>query len=100
MNDQDNVTGNQVGINTEDGVKNVNPELLAEYKENAFEFLTAIKKATIRFKEEVETISDSTGIKKNIISKWLKTRFKEKVKAMKAEAETIEALDAAINKED
>lgn len=96
MNDQDNETGNQVGIETEDGTKNVDPKLLAEYKTEAFEHLTSIKKATTLFKETVEALSETTGIKKNILSKWLKTRFKEKVKAMKAETETIEALDAAV----
>lgn len=99
MSDQDNVTGNQVGINTEDGTKNVDPELLAEYKDEAFEHLLAIKKATTLFKETVETLSETTGIPKNVLSKWLKTRFKDKVKAMKAETETIEALDAAVNPE-
>lgn len=96
MSDEDNTTGNQVGIPTEDGTKNVDPELLTEYKNEAFEHLLAIKKATTLFKETVETLSETTGIKKNILSKWLKTRFKDKVRAMKAETETVEALDTIV----
>lgn len=99
MSNQDNTTGSQVGIETEDGTKNVDPKLLTEYKNEAFEHLTAVKKATTLFKETVEVLSDKTGIKKNVLSKWLKTRFKDKVRAMKAETETVEALDAAVNPE-
>lgn len=96
MNDQDNTTANQIGIPTADGVKNVDPELLKKYKDEAFEYLHNVEHNNTLFKELVETVNETTGISKGDIGKWLKARYADKVKAQKQLSETMEALDAAV----
>lgn len=103
MSDQENTTGNQgneteslVGIPTEDGVKNVDPALLASWKDEAFEYLHNMEHNKTLLKELVDTMSESTDIKKGVISKWLKARYEDKIKALSQVTETLEALDSAI----
>lgn len=92
----ENTTSQQVGIPTPEGVKNVDPELLKGYRDEAFNHLNAEADAKEKFKEVVETVSETTGLKKPLISKWLKTHFKAKIAAMRAEADAVEALDKAV----
>lgn len=93
---EENVTSNSVGIPTAEGVKNVDPELLKKYKDEGFEYLHNVEHNNTLFKELVETVSETTGIAKGDINKWLKARYKDKVKAQKQLSETMLALDAAV----
>jgi hypothetical protein len=85
-----------VGIPTGEGVKNVDPELLKKYKDEAFEYLHLMEHNTTLLKELVATINEVTGIPKGDISKWLKARYADKMQALKQQSETMEALDAAV----
>lgn len=96
MNEEENTTGNQVGIPTEDGVKNVDPALLSAWKDEAFEYLHNMQHNKTLLKELVETMNEWTDIKKGTISKWLKARYEDKIKALSQVTETLEALDSAI----
>lgn len=96
MSEQENVTQNQVGIPTAEGVKNVNPELLKSWKDEAFTYLKAEAVEKAKFKDLVKTIADSTGIKKGIISKWLKARYEDKIKDLSQVTETLEALNSTV----
>lgn len=100
MTDENNTTANQIGIPTEDGVKNVDSEMLTQYKNEAMGYLLEEDNQKGRFKGVVKTMSEVMDIKKPVISKWLKARFAEKMKALSQEADTMEALDAAVEPQD
>lgn len=84
------------GIPTEDGVKNINPELLKGYRDEAFGYLAAETSAKESFKEVIETVSETTDIPKGILTKWFKARFKEETDKQKALAASFQALDEAV----
>ena len=90
-----NATHEQIGIPTEDGVKNIPPDMLNQYRKDAFEALEKETKAKSEFKELVETVEEVTGIKKGVISKWFKARFKDETEKVSALGKTFEALDGA-----
>lgn len=85
-----------VGIPTEFGTKNVNPELLRGYRDEAFGYLRAEATAKDGFKEVIETVAETTDIPKGVLSKWFKARFKEETDKQKALAASFDALDAAV----
>ena len=94
--DENNTTGNQVGIPTPDGVKNVDPALLKGWKSEAFEYLREEASAKEGLKEVVETASETTGVPKALLNKWFKASFKAETKKQSEIAESFEALDEAV----
>jgi hypothetical protein len=90
-----NATHEQIGIPTEDGVKNIHPDVLNQYRRDAFAALTQETKAKAEFKELVEAVEEATGIKKGVISKWFKASFKDETEKVSALGKTFEALDEA-----
>jgi hypothetical protein len=96
MTEENNTTADMIGIPTTDGVKNVDPELLKKYKDEAFDYLHNVEHNNTLFKELVDTISETTDIPKKDIRGWLKARYADKVKALKQQSLTMEALDAAV----
>lgn len=85
-----------VGIPTPDGVKNIHPDVLKGYKAEAFEYLGDEVSAKTGFKDVLETIEETSGIPKAIMSKWLKARFKDETEKAKELATTFQALDDAV----
>lgn len=85
-----------VGVPTEDGVKNVHPELLKGWREEAFEHLRKETSAKVELKHLAETVEDSTGIKAGVITKWFKAAYKAETKKTKSLGSTFEALDSAL----
>lgn len=75
---------------------NVDAELFREYRQRAFDELTNKNEADAKFKEEVETLAETTGIKKGLLSKYLKASHAAKTKALKAEVDSFEALDNVV----
>lgn len=95
--DNQNVTKNMVAIVDADGTTvNVDPELLRQYVDEAFDHLRDQKKANTLYKEVVEAAAETTGVAKPLLNKWIKARFKDETKKLKAVAETFESLEAAI----
>ena len=85
-----------VGIPTPDGVKNIHPDILKGYKAEAFEYLVAETAAKAGFKDVLETVEETSGIPKAIMSKWFKARFKDETEKAKELATTFQALDDAV----
>lgn len=85
-----------VGIPTPDGVKNIHPDVLKGYKDEAFGYLKDETEAKAGFKEVLETIEETSGIPKAVMSKWLKARYKDETDKAKELATTFQALDDAV----
>lgn len=89
-------TQDQVGIPTPDGVKNIHPDVLKGYRDEAFGYLKAETEAKASYKDVLEAIETTSGIKKGLISKWLKALYKAETDKAKALATTFQALDDAV----
>lgn len=90
-----NVTHELVGIPTPDGVKNIHPDMLKQYRVEAYDYLKVITEQQANFKDLMATVEEVVGIKKAVISKWMKARFKEETKKTAELAATFAALDEA-----
>lgn len=77
-------------------MKNIHPEVLKQYKADAFEALTDETAAKAEFKAVLEDVEEGTGIPKAIMSKWFKARFKDETEKAKELATTFQALDDAV----
>lgn len=91
-----NENHNLIGIPTEDGVKNVHPDLLKGWRQDAFEQLRKADGVKEELKLLAETVEETTGIKKGVISKWFKAQYKAETKKTKSLGETFEALDNVV----
>lgn len=94
--DPANVTANAVGIPTEDGTKNVDPELLKGYRDAAFTWLHDETKAKTGFKELVGVVAETLGLPKGLLTKWFKAQYKAETNKQKDLAASFEALDNAV----
>jgi predicted solute-binding protein len=74
----------------------IDAELFKGYRQEAFEHLDNKNEADAQFKEVVETVAETTGLKKGIVSKYLKDSHAAKTKALKDTAEVYGVLDDAI----
>jgi predicted solute-binding protein len=83
-------------IETAEGVVKIDEQLFKSYIREAFEHLGAIEQADSLFKEVVETVSETTGIKKSKVSKYFKERFAAKTKATKELGVLFEKLDEVV----
>jgi predicted solute-binding protein len=82
-------------IATKTGNVNINAALFQGYIDEAFDHLEAAAAAVEKFKEVVETVSETTGLKKPVVSKYLKARYETKTKDAKELGELYTALDNA-----
>jgi hypothetical protein len=74
----------------------IDQEMFQEYLKEAFEHLATIEEADQQFKEVVETVSETTGLKKAKVSKYLKERHAAKTKATRELGQLFEALDDVV----
>lgn len=88
---------NTITIDLADGTATINDELFKEYLKEAYEHLTAKQEAEEMFKEVVETVAETTGLKKAKVSKYLKQRFEAKTKETKELGELFAKLDEAVS---
>lgn len=96
MNQPDeNVTGETIGVTIGGVTVNVDPKMLRAYKRESFDFLTEEANAKASFKKAVETMSETFGIEKGVLSKWLKAAFKAETKKTTELAQAFEQLDVA-----
>jgi dihydrodipicolinate synthase/N-acetylneuraminate lyase len=96
MTDQNNVTSDAVGITVDGVTANISPELLREWVKEANGYLAEAEAQQDEFKGLVEAIKTSTGLKKGFISKYLKSRYKQKTKAEKELGKGFEKLDEVL----
>jgi hypothetical protein len=82
-------------IETKTGNVTINAALFQGYIEEAFDHLDAAAEAQELFKEVVETVAETTGLKKAIVSKYLKARHAAATKQTKELGELFTALDDA-----
>ena len=83
-------------IELTDGVATINDELFKGYMKEAFEHLTSKQEAEELFKEVVETVAETTGIKGAKVSKYLKERYKAETKKTTELGELFRTLDEAV----
>lgn len=86
----------QVTIPTADGNKDIDSALLAGYKDEAYGYFDALEEAKGNLDELLDTITETTGLKKGLVKKYLKARYDEKTEAAIAEGKTFAALDEAL----
>jgi hypothetical protein len=72
---------------------NVNPELFRGYKDNIFEALAKAAKAKDQLTGEIETLSETTGIPKGVLTKYFKAKFDEKTEQAKEIAQAFDGMD-------
>jgi hypothetical protein len=82
-------------IETKAGNVTINAELFQGYINEAFDHLDAVAEADELFNEVVETVAETTGMKKPLVKKYLKARHKAQTKATKELGELFTALDNA-----
>lgn len=74
----------------------IDQDLFQGYLKEAFEHLGVIEEADGLFKEVVETVAETTGLKKARVSKYFKERFAAKTKATKELGELFGKLDEVV----
>lgn len=82
-------------IATASGNVTIDGELFQGYINESFDYLDKIAEATELFKEVVETVAETTGLKKPLVSKYLKARHAAATKVAKDLGELFTALDEA-----
>jgi predicted solute-binding protein len=87
---------NTTTIQLADGVATVDQELFQNYLKEAFEHLGAMEEAEDMFKEVVETVAETTKIKKSKVGKYFKERYAAKTKATKELGQLFEKLDEVV----
>lgn len=77
-----------------DGVNvNIDSEVFQGYTSESFGILKRQEIIKEEFKLLVETVAETTKLKKAVVSKYLKARFNLSTKEPKVEGELFEALD-------
>lgn len=92
----ENATEDQVTITIGEESYNIDPDLLRQYAIEAYEILKREAEAKADFKGAVETMEETFGIPKTVLSKWLKARYKAETKKASELAEAFEQLDAGV----
>lgn len=87
---------NIITIDTTDGIVKIDSDLMKGYLSESYEYLDTISEAQKNFKDVVETVSDTTGLKKALVSKYLKERYELKTKKTKELGELFGKLDEAV----
>lgn len=75
-------------------------ELLKEYKKEAFGYLEAEANSKSDFKNAIEAQAETLGIDKKILTKYIKSAFKDATKEQSELGEIFAALDDATGADD
>lgn len=87
---------NIVTLDTSEGTATVDQELFQGYLKEAFEHLGAMEEAESLFKEVVETVAETTKLKKSHVSKYMKERFAASTKKTKELGTLFSKLDEVV----
>lgn len=97
MTDDANVTSNAITIEVANGqTANIQPDVLREYVREAYGYISEQEKAKGDLKELVETVAETTGLKKGVINKYFKARYKQATEAEKSLGKLFTQLDEAL----
>jgi predicted solute-binding protein len=58
----------------------IDSKVFTGYTQESYELLDKVSELNKDFKELVETVAETTGLEKKIVSKYLKARYKEQTK--------------------
>lgn len=72
-------------------------ELFRQYKDEAFEALETARKAKADLKSVIDTVSEVTGLKKGLVSKFFKKLHEVSLKAAQEEVDALNALADVVN---
>lgn len=87
----------KIKFNLKDGTEiAVEPKLLKGYISESTKALTAEANAKAEFKATVETVAETTGLPKSLVSKYFKARFKDATEKDKETGEVFGTLDEAL----
>jgi hypothetical protein len=75
--------------------KEVDATLFAGYKNEAVAVLDKVAEAQEEYKALVDTVAETTGLKKGLVGKYFKAAFAAKTEEAKQLAQAFEALDTA-----
>jgi len=84
-------------IETTDGVAKIDSQLFAGYNSEAQEVLRKIANLTDDYKLIVETVAETTGLKKPKVSKFFKARYAESTELPAQEGELFLALNDVLD---
>lgn len=84
---------NKITIETSDGIATIDAKLFQGYNSEALALLSEADGIMQNFKDVVETVAETTGLKKATVSKFFKARYAEKIKEGSATAELFEQLE-------
>lgn len=84
-------------IETADGNIRLDSDVLTGYNQRAHNLLEQISELEKDLKEVVEEAAEETKLKKGVLNKYFKARFKFKTKAAKAEGELFATLDGVLD---
>lgn len=83
-------------IETSEGVAKIDADLFQGYLKEAFEHLDDVKEVQKSYKEVVETVAETTGLKKATVNKYFKQRHKAETAKTKALGELFSMLDEVV----
>jgi hypothetical protein len=93
----ENVTSQAIAVQTPEGTTaNVNPELFQGYVKESIRVLAEIAALQDEYKMIVATVAESTTMKKGLVSKYMKSRFKLETEKTKKLGIVFEQLDEAL----
>lgn len=81
--------------NTDGATVEIDVELFKGYQEEAFEYLRQEADQKANFKDAVETLADTIGVDKKVLTKYIKQRFKDATKEQTVLGEFFASLDDA-----
>lgn len=82
--------------NPDGKVVEFDPELFREYQEEAFGYLNEIDEQKANLKSVLETMIETTGIDKKVLTKYIKDSYKAKSKETIQLGEAFAAINEAI----
>lgn len=81
--------------NTDGSTVEVDVELFKGYQQEAFSYLEEEAAQKEKLKEVIETLAETTGLDKKVLTKYIKQKFKDATKEQTVLGEFFAALDDA-----
>lgn len=87
---------NKITIETSEGTATIDAKLFKGYNEEALNLLNEAEGIMQNFKDVVETVAETTGLKKATVSKFFKQRYADKIKEGSETAALFEQLEEVL----
>lgn len=86
-----------ISINTEAGTATIESRVFTGYSQEAHQALQNMADATAKYKEVVDTVAENTKLKKGVVSKYFKLKYREKTSTAVEEGEIFKVLSEITN---